>query len=278
MIFTKMHGNGNDFIVIDDRDGKYNDYGAMALKLCDRHFGIGADGILVVRNSPSADSMMLIYNSDGSQAEMCGNGIRCFAKYLFDRGIVAKKIMDIDTLDGIKRIWLEFKPDGVSSTRVNMGRPQLEPDMIPAATSEERIVNMPVCINGENYSITSMLMGVPHTIVFAENICSSEAARIGMAISESSLFPRKTNVDFVSVINRREIDIKTLERGAGMTLACGTGACASIVACVLNKKTNKKVTAHLPGGDLEVEWHEDGNVYMSGSSQEVFRGEYNLIV
>lgn len=246
----------------------------MALKMCDRHFGIGADGILIVKNSSSCDSMMLVYNSDGSQAEMCGNGIRCFAKYLFDRGITKKEIVNIETLNGVKIIEIESKNGVACSIKVNMGKPEFSPDMIPAVIPGSKIVNMPVCINGENYSITSMLMGVPHTVVFTENISSSEAERAGRIISESSLFPRKTNVNFVNVISRDEINVKTLERGAGLTLACGTGACASVAACVLNGKTGNRVKVHLPGGNLNIEWADDGNVYMSGSAEEVFKGEY----
>lgn len=276
MEFAKMQGNGNDFIVIDDREDRYEDYGGMALKMCDRHFGIGADGILIVKKSTSADSKMLIYNSDGSQAEMCGNGIRCFAKYLFDRGIVTKKIINVETLDGIKTIQIENEDEDNFSVKVNMGKPEFSPDMIPAVIPGDRVVNMPVCIGGENYSITSMLMGVPHTVVFTDKIASCEAEREGRIISESSLFPRKTSVNFVNVINRDEIDIKTLERGAGLTLACGTGACASLVACVLNGKTGKKVRAHLLGGDLSIELADDGNVYMTGGAREVFKGEYIL--
>lgn len=274
MEFTKMQGNGNDFIIIDDRENRYRDYGNMALKMCDRHFGIGGDGILVVKNSSSCDSMMLVYNSDGSQAEMCGNGIRCFAKYLFDRGIVKKENINIETLSGVKTVKIESKGGLVCSIKVNMGKPDFSPDMIPAVIPGDRIVNIPVCINSENFSITSMLMGVPHTVVFTENISSSEAERTGRVISECSLFPRKTNVNFVNVISRDEISVKTLERGAGLTLACGTGACASVVACVLNGKTEKKVLVHLSGGDLNVELADDGNVYMSGSAAEVFKGEY----
>lgn len=277
MEFTKMQGNGNDFVVIDDRENRYKDYSRMALIMCDRHFGIGADGLLIIKNSSSYDSMMVVYNSDGSQAEMCGNGIRCFAKYLFDNGIVKKEIVNIETLDGVKTIEIEGKNGTACSIRVNMGKPEFSPHLIPAVIPGDRVVNMPVCIKGENYSITSMLMGVPHTVIFTEKISSSEAELAGRIISESSLFPRKTNVNFVNIISRDEINVRTMERGAGLTLACGTGACASVVACVLNGNTDRRVKAHLPGGDLNIEWTDEGNVYMSGGAEEVFKGEYVFI-
>jgi diaminopimelate epimerase len=276
MLFTKMHGAGNDFIVINDIDDRYKNLGSMSKIMCDRHFGIGADGLMIVKKSSAADYFMLLYNSDGSQAEMCGNGIRCFAKFLYDNGLINKKTVSVETPDGIKHIEINIGQDLTFNARVNMGKPELNPRLIPANFNTDRVVNMPVSINGQEYSITSMLMGVPHTVIFADDVNDEEAVRTGKLIGESIYFPRKSNVNFVKVKNSGEIYVKTMERGAGLTLACGTGTCASLVACVLNNLTGREVRAHLPGGDISVSWEEDGSIYMYGPAVTVYQGQYEL--
>ncbi|KPU43988.1 diaminopimelate epimerase [Oxobacter pfennigii] len=272
MLFTKMHGLGNDFIVIEDNGMDDNDYSTLASKLCHRHFGIGADGILVVKKSEIADSKMLIFNSDGSQAEMCGNGLRCYAKYLYDNNVVRKNPMTIDTLDGVKKVLIEEKNNEANKVQINMGKPILEPSVIPANFTEN-IINTKITADGEEFQITSMLMGVPHTIVFVEDFDNTDFEGIGKRIENSSYFPKKTNVNFVKVMNGKEFKIRTWERGAGLTLACGTGACAALVACALNNKTGKEALAHLAGGDLHIIWDDSNDVYMTGPAITVFKGE-----
>lgn len=275
MKFTKMHGLGNDFIVIEAiKDG--TDYNSLAKKMCDRHFGIGGDGILVVEESDTADSKMLIYNSDGSQAEMCGNGIRCFAKYLYDNGFVKKDIINIDTLDGIKKIEVETEGALVKRVKVNMGSPSFKPEAVPVNLDGDMVIGRNVNIEGEEYTITSMMMGVPHTVLFLDDIESIDIETVGKKIEHSKLFPKKTNVNFVKVIGPDEFIVRTWERGAGATLACGTGTCASLIACALNNKTGRKALAHLRSGELLIEWSDSGDVYMTGPAETVFTGEYEV--
>lgn len=266
-----MHGLGNDFIVFEDLDNIYKDYNNLAIKLCDRHFGIGGDGILVVKKSDTCQIKMLIYNSDGSAASMCGNGIRCFAKYLYDKGYSNNK-MRIDTLDGIKEVEIIIEKQKAKAIKVNMGKPELKAELIPSIINKERIVDEIITVDGRDYTITSMLLGVPHTIIFVEDAKDPKLMDLGKKIEKSCYFPNGTNVNFVKVINKKEYDVRTWERGAGATLACGTGTCASLVAAVLSKRCEKKAVAHLYGGDMIVEWNEDGYVFMTGPAETVFEG------
>lgn len=274
MLFTKMHGLGNDFILIEEKSILGLDYRKLAEKMCDRHFGVGADGILIVGKSDIADSKMHIYNSDGSLAEMCGNGIRCFAKYLYEKKLIDKDIVRIETLDGVKEIRIEADGNIVKNVCVNMGVPGFTPVSIPADFDTDTVINNPVEIDGEIHYITSMLMGVPHTILFVDSLDDNQIVSLGSKIEKSKYFPKKTNVNFVKVLSRTEFYVRTWERGAGPTLACGTGTCASLVACVLNGKTERKATAHLSGGDMFVEWSESSEVYMTGPAETIFTGEY----
>lgn len=274
MYFTKMHGTGNDFIVIEDFEGKIKDYGKAAKVLCDRHYGIGADGILVVAKSLNSDAKMMIYNSDGSFAEMCGNGIRCFAKYIYDSGIAKKDTVLVETTDGIKYIDLVKEYGKVTAAKVNMGMPKFDTKSIPAIFNAKEIISEKITIGQDEFIITSLNMGVPHTILFIDDINSIDPKALGPKIEKSSYFPQGTNVNFVEVLNDSEFSVKTWERGAGLTLACGTGACASLVACVLNGKTRRSAKAHLLGGDLYIEWVDDKDVYMTGPCETVFTGEY----
>lgn len=265
-----MHGTGNDFIVIEDLDGSLRGKERhLAQKLCHRRFAIGADGILLVRKSKIADIEMEIINADGSYAAMCGNGIRCFAKYVFDKKIVKDNIIKIETGDGIKIADLTLKNGEVSGVTINMGSYSLDPKHIPAE-AEEEIINKTIIANHKEYSITSMLMGVPHTII----MCSLDEINIeeGKYIEKHNIFYQGTNVNFCEVVSRNVIKVKTWERGAGPTLACGTGSCASVVATKLLGYTDDEVKVIVPGGELMIKLL-DKEVFMTGPAVTVFEGE-----
>ncbi len=279
--FVKAHGIGNDFIIIDDRSSriiKKTDYGKLAKKICNRHFGIGADGIIIVLDSKTIDIKFRIFNADGSEAEMCGNGIRCFAKYLFENKIIPKKTFRIETKAGeiIPEIIID-NLGNVESVRVDMGKPLLAPADIPFQSSSDRAVNIPIEINGEKIYLTALSMGNPHAVIFVNDIENINIEQLGKQIEEHESFPDKTNVEFVKVINNNELKMRVWERGAGETLACGTGACAALTAAYLNKKTHRKALIHLKGGDLDVFWDEDtGHIFMTGPAEIVFTGIFNL--
>lgn len=275
MKFQKMHGLGNDFILMDEIDPVKYDLTALAIRLCDRHQGIGADGIILILPSEIADVKMRIINSDGSEANMCGNGIRCFAKYVYDNQINTAKSFTIETGAGVMIPELIVEDGRVVFVKVNMGAPDLERSAIPMTGVAGHVINEPLTVQGKVYNITSLLMGVPHTIVFVDRLDQTDIVSIGRQIEKNPAFPKGTNVNFAEVINDHEIKIRTWERGAGSTLACGTGSCASAVAASLNGKTGKEVTIHLTLGDLFIEWI-DGIVYMTGSASHVFTGEIAL--
>jgi diaminopimelate epimerase len=275
MKFQKMHGLGNDFILMDEIDPKKYDLNALAIKLCDRHQGIGADGIILILPSEIADVKMRIINSDGSEPDMCGNGIRCFAKYVYDNRINTAKSFTIETGAGVMIPELIVENEKVLFVKVNMGAPQLERSEIPMLGAAGKVINESLQIAGKDYRITSLLMGVPHTIVFIESLEEDELISIGKQIEKHPSFPKGTNVNFVTVMNDHEINVRTWERGAGRTLACGTGSCASAVASTLNGLTGNEVTVHLALGDLFIETI-DGIVYMTGSANHVFVGEVDI--
>ncbi len=265
--FTKMHGLGNDFIVIDCRKKKIAGLSRLMKKLSHRQLGIGFDQALVLLPSKKADFRMDIYNADGGRVEMCGNGIRCFAKYIWDRKLSKKDILEIETLAGI------IKPKKIGSlVQVDMGEPIFEGKDIPVNLSG-RIIKYPLNIEGVEFNITCVSMGNPHCVIFADDVDNFPVAKYGPAIENHQLFPKRTNVEFVEVINKREINMRVWERGSGETLACGTGACAAAVAANLNSLAGRKVTMHLAGGDLKIEWSEkDNHIYMIGPAAEVFEG------
>jgi len=275
MEFQKMHGLGNDFILMNKIDPKKYDLNSLAIKLCDRHQGIGADGIILILPSEIADVKMRIINSDGSEPDMCGNGIRCFAKYVYDNRINTAKSFTIETGAGVMIPELIVENEKVLFVKVNMGAPQLERLEIPMLGAAGKVINEPLQVAGKDYKITSLLMGVPHTIVFIESLEEDELISIGKQIEKHPSFPNGTNVNFVTVMNDHEISVRTWERGAGRTLACGTGSCASAVASALNGLTGNKVTVHLALGDLFIETI-DGIVYMTGSANHVFAGEVDI--
>ena len=274
MHFAKMHGLGNDFIIIDNRNGDIKNFNELALKMCDRHFGIGADGILLVEKSKSSDIKMNIINSDGSTAEMCGNGIRCFSKYVYEMGIVNKQVMSIETLAGIMEVELGIDNLKVNSIRVNMGSPKVQGECMPYSRDENNL-NYTFEVGGKSYNATTLLLGVPHTVVYVDRIDKNEVVEKGKKIENMNIFPCKTNVNFVNVINKNTIELRTWERGAGFTLACGTGTCASVVACFLLGKTNNKVEALLAGGRLFIEYRDEV-VFMTGPAELIFEGEINI--
>ncbi len=271
MRFTKMHALGNDFIVIDAREHKLTEPGEIARKLCRRRFGVGADQMLALERSEIADFKMLIYNADGSEVEMCGNGIRCLAKYIWDRMLSASETLEIETLAGIIRPRREG-----SMVRVDMGEPVLEGSLIPTKL-EGRVTDYPLEVKDRKFLITCVSMGNPHAVIFVDNVLDFPIIRYGPAIENNPLFPKRTNVEFIQIMNRTEFRMRVWERGAGETMACGTGASASMVAAVIKGLIERKVTVHLKGGDLLIEWSEaDNRVYMTGPAEEVFEGEIKI--
>ena len=268
MEFTKMHGLGNDFLVFED-DGQGRDWNKIAAKLCTRRLSVGGDGILVALASDKADIRMRIINADGSEAEMCGNGIRCFAKYVYERGIVKKTDMAVETLAGIIRPRLVLEGGRVADVCVDMGRPLFDRADIPM-TGEGDAIDVDIEAAGRTVRISSLLMGVPHTMVLVDDLDALDAAALGPAIERHEMFPRKTNVNFVQVLDRENIRVLTWERGAGLTLACGTGSCASAVMTYKKGLTGPKVAVHLKAGRLIIECLEDGRVLMTGPAQEVY--------
>lgn len=274
--FQKMHGLGNDFIFLNDIDlSKYN-LQTLAVQLCNRNTGIGADGIVLILPSKKADVRMRIVNADGSEADMCGNAIRCFAKLVYESGMIMKESFKIETFAGIMVPELIIHNDKVKSIRVDMGEPKLNREAIPMTGKKaDTAINVPLKIGRTTYHITSLLMGVPHTIVFVDDLDHVDIQTIGIQIEKSNMFPKGTNVNFVQVINPNEIKLRTWERGAGSTLACGTGSCASAVASALNDRTGKQVTVHLALGDLSIDW-TDKSVFMTGPAVNVFSGEIEV--
>ena len=272
MKFMKMHGLGNDFLVIDGRVPESVDYSALAKRACERHTGVGADGILVVEDSDAADIRMRIINSDGSEAEMCGNGIRCFAKYVYEQGIVKGTELTVETLAGIMRPTLIVRNGVVEQVRVDMGQPVLECSQIPVV-GEGRCIGRTLEVLGQTVEYTSVLVGVPHTIIFVDDPGAVDIDALGSAIEHAPVFPRRTNVNFAHVIDRNTVEMRTWERGCGRTLCCGTGASSTAVACVLNGKTGRSVDIRIALGTLHIDWAEDDHVYMTGPAAAVCVGE-----
>lgn len=270
-----MHGLGNDFIILDHFFNAPNlNYPALAPGLCDRHFGIGADGIIAILPSRIADARMRIFNPDGSEAEMCGNGIRCVARYIYEHGYVQSNPLRIETLAGVLPLHLHIADGKVTGIKVDMGEPVLKAGMIPVLAHGEPVLGQTLAVLGQDFQFTAVSMGNPHCIIFVNEFAGLDFMKIGPAIETHSLFPKKTNVEFIRVESPGEITMKVWERGAGPTLACGTGACAAAVAAVLNGKTEREITVHLPGGDLLIEWGKDNHVYMTGPALYSFRGEW----
>ncbi len=274
MKFTKMQGCGNDYVYINCFEEKVEDAPALARKVSDRHFGIGADGLVLIKPSSRDDFTMEMYNADGSQGKMCGNAIRCVGKYVFDHGMTKKRELAVETLAGTKYLSLNVSGDKVSEVTVLMGVPVFEPEKIPVVAEGKSVVDMPVTVDGRKYRITAVSMGNPHAVIFVEDTKNFPIEKIGPLFERHEMFPERVNTEFVKVLDRENISMRVWERGSGETWACGTGACASAVASVINGYTDGKVTVHMLGGNLHIRYDgEGGQVYMTGPAVEVFRGE-----
>ena len=277
MKFTKMHGIGNDYVYVNCLQEKVEDPSGTARKISDRHFGIGSDGLILIKPSEKADFQMDMYNADGSKGAMCENGIRCVAKYVYDYGLTDKTSISVETGSGIKYLDLTVENNKVTMVKVDMGEPDLTASHIPIKAQTEQVIDEPIEVDGKTYRITGVSMGNPHGVVFLDDIDSLDIEKIGPSFENHVRFPDRINTEFVQLDNRSHVRMRVWERGSGETLACGTGACAVAVACVVNGLTQREVTVSLRGGDLKICWDEkDGHVYMTGPATVVFDGEIEL--
>ncbi len=275
MRFTKMHGIGNDYVYVDCfRETLPSDPAALARAIADRHCGVGGDGLILICPSERADARMRMFNADGSESEMCGNGIRCVAKYVYEHGIAAKSTLQIETGRGVLALDLSIEDGKVDRVRVNMGAPILDGPKIPTTLPGNPVVNAPLEVVGRTLQVTCVSMGNPHCITYVEKLSDEWVQVVGRAIETDPHFPQRVNAEMIEVISPREVRMRVWERGSGETQACGTGACAVCVAGVLTGRTERKLLVHLPGGDLELEWGADNHVYMTGPAVEVFSGEW----
>ncbi len=276
MKFTKMHGIGNDYVYVNTFEEEWpTDPSKLAIVVSDRHFGIGSDGLILIGPSEVADARMRMFNADGSESEMCGNGVRCVAKYIHDHGIARKGRVTVETGRGILTLDLEVENDLVHRVRVDMGAPILEADKIPTTLAGNPPIDVPLTIDGLDLKITAVSMGNPHAVAFVDDVAAFPVERIGPILERHPAFPRRVNAHFVEVISPNEVKMRTWERGSGITLACGTGACAVAVAGVLTGKTRERVLAHLPGGDLSLDWDGPGApIFMTGPATEVYSGDW----
>jgi diaminopimelate epimerase len=277
MKFTKMHGLGNDYIYVNCFEETVNDPSETARFISDRHFGIGSDGLVLIMPSDKADFRMRIFNADGSEAEMCGNGIRCVGKFVYDNRLTQNETVNIETTSGIKVLQMTIKESKVELVRVDMGEPILEPSIIPVISDKAIFKSEPINIGDKTFKVTCVSMGNPHAITYVDDVQKFPLETIGPQMEAHSLFPRRVNAEFVEVIDTNTLKMRVWERGSGETLACGTGACAVLVSSVLNELSERKATVKLTGGDLVIEWNEkDNHVYMTGSATKVFDGEIYL--
>jgi len=274
--FTKMHGLGNDYVYIDctaKTGQKINDESSLARFVSRRHFGVGSDGLILICDSDVADFKMRMFNYDGSEAEMCGNGIRCVGKFVYDKGMINRDLITIETLAGIKVLKLNVVNGKVETVRVDMGEPVLDPKLIPVVSNEEIVKNLDLQAEDKSFKFSCVSMGNPHAITIVENVKDFELEKYGKVLEYDEHFPKRSNIEFIELVDKNNIKMRVWERGAGETLACGTGACASAVACSLNEYTDRKVTVELLGGNLEIVWSEkDNHVYMTGPATTVFEG------
>ena len=277
MKFTKMHGCGNDYVYVNCFEEKIENPSETARLVSDRHFGIGSDGLILICPSDKADFRMAMYNLDGSEGKMCGNGVRCIAKYVYDHHLTDKTQISLETLGGLKYLDLNIKDGKVETVTVDMGAPILTPSEIPVNIPKEQAVDEPVEIDGKEWRITCVSMGNPHAVVFVDDTASLKLEQIGPLFEKHPLFPEQVNTEFVHVIDRHTVDMRVWERGSGETLACGTGSCATAMACILTGQTDNEVLVHLVGGDLLIQYDAEKNtVFMTGPATEVFSGEIEL--
>ena len=274
MKFTKMHGLGNDYVYVNCFEEQIADRSALAVRVSDRHFGVGSDGLICIGPSERADFMMDMYNADGSRSQMCGNGIRCVGKYVYDKGLTDKTTITVESGGEVKTLLLLARDGAVYAVRVNMGQPVFDPARIPVDAAGEDFIDRPVEVLGRRYLVTCLSMGNPHAVTFVEDVDSLDIRTVGPAFESHPLFPERVNTEFVQVMDEKTLKMRVWERGSGETLACGTGASASVVAGVLNGLCNNIATVQLLGGDLEIEWDQDtGDVFMTGPAETVFEGE-----
>jgi len=278
LVFTKMHGAGNDYIYINAIAQPVADPENLAIRLSDRHFGIGGDGIVLIKPSRTADFFMDMYNADGSRGKMCGNAIRCVAKYVHDRRLTDKTTLEIETLSGIKTLELHLDDNRqVATVTVNMGAPIFTPDQIPVRFAGENMIEAPLDVDGQTYKLTSVSMGNPHTVIFTTGVKDLDLARIGPSFEHLPIFPDRVNTEFCEIIDRQTLRMRVWERGSGETLACGTGACATLAAAVVTGRSERKARLELTGGSLDIEWDETSNdIFMTGPAEFVFDGTVNL--
>lgn len=276
MKFTKMQGLGNDYVYVNCLQEKIDNPSELARKISNRHFGVGSDGLIMINPSDKADFEMEMYNADGSRGEMCGNGIRCVAKYVYDYGLTDKTSISVETLGGIKYLDLTVEGGRVKLVKVDMGKPELEPEKVPVKADGDEVVDAPIEVDGTEYRMTCVSMGNPHAVVFVDcDVKEFPLEKIGPKFERHERFPRRVNTEFVRVIDCHTAEMRVWERGSGETLACGTGACAVAVACVLNGLTEDEVTVKLLGGDLHIKWdRRKDTVYMTGPAEAVFDGEW----
>ncbi len=272
--FAKMEGLGNDYVYVEELGKPMRNAPEVARRISDRHFGIGSDGLVLIGDSDKADFRMRMFNADGSEAEMCGNAIRCVGKYVHDRGLATKTALVIETLAGLRNLKLTLTGDTVSSVRVDMGKAILAPAAIPVDAEGKDFIDREITVGGKSYRGTAVSVGNPHIVIPVPSVDGLDLEAIGPLFECHALFPKRINTEFVQVLSRQAVRMRVWERGSGETLACGTGACATAVACVLNGWTERTVTVKLLGGDLVIEWAEDGTIFMTGPATHVFDGEY----
>ena len=277
MKFTKMHGLGNDYVYVNCFEEKIDNPPAVARFVSDRHFGIGSDGLIMINPSKTADFEMEMYNADGSRGEMCGNGIRCVAKYVYDYGLTDKTQISVETLGGIKYLDLTVEDGKVVLVKVDMGKPELEADLIPIISEREQVIDEPIEVDGKEYHMTGVSMGNPHAVIYVDDVKGLDLEKIGPKFENHERFPKRINTEFVHCIDRQTVEMRVWERGSGETLACGTGACAVAVSSILNNLTDTQVTVKLLGGDLQIEWDQKKNhVFMTGPAKVVFDGVIDI--
>ena len=277
MKFTKMQGLGNDYVYVNCFEEKIENPPAVARYVSDRHFGIGSDGLIMINPSEVADFEMEMYNADGSRGEMCGNGIRCVAKYVYDYGLTDKTQISVETLGGIKYLDLTVEDGKVVLVKVDMGKPELKSDLIPIISENEKVIDEPIEVDGQVYHMTVVSMGNPHTVIYVDDVKNLDLEKIGPKFENHERFPKRINTEFVHCIDRNTVEMRVWERGSGETLACGTGACAVAVASILNNLTDTRVTVKLLGGDLQIEWDREKNhVFMTGPAKVVFDGVIDI--
>ena len=277
MKFTKMQGLGNDYVYVNCFEEKIENPPAVARYVSDRHFGIGSDGLIMINPSEVADFEMEMYNADGSRGEMCGNGIRCVAKYVYDYGLTDKTQISVETLGGIKYLDLTVEDGKVVLVKVDMGKPELKSDLIPIISENEKVIDEPIEVDGHVYNMTGVSMGNPHTVIYVDDVKNLDLEKIGPKFENHERFPKRINTEFVHCIDRNTVEMRVWERGSGETLACGTGACAVAVASILNNLTDTRVTVKLLGGDLQIEWDREKNhVFMTGPAKVVFDGVIDI--